>query len=688
VPASAATATSDELRGALEPLLEPRSLAIVGASERQGPHRAIVENARRGGVPVYPVNPTRDEVFGLTCHPAVGDLPVVPDLVLLAVGHGRVEEAFDEAVAAGCGTFVLPGLGNEAGREGPAVAEAIARRAVEAAVAIVGHNCMGVAVPDGVSCWIGTVPETFLPGRVAVVSQSGSIGEAVLALGPRVGFRCVISSGAETVRDAADFCALLAVDERTHAVGLFLETVRRPAAFVRALDLLAAAEKPVVCLKVGRSPAGARATIAHTGAIAGSERAFSAVLRRAGVIEVDDFPELVETLELLGRRRHPRGPRIAAVSESGGEAALLADHGEASGLPFAPLPPGLVRQLCDEFPNFRMPENPLDAWAVDAVEKVFPRSLELMARSGDFDILVAQIDHSQYRGDWEQGWLRLIVQSLADAVEGTEVFPVVTTVQTSDPQPELLALARELDVALLRGSGAALRALARVARPPRPQAPPAHAVAPVELSDLIARDGALPEHESACVLERYGVVFPPRRRAASPADAAAAAAELGFPVAVKADGPAHKSRSGEVVLGVASREAAAAAAERLGGSVLVMRQVPAGPEALCGLACDADYGPLVTVGLGGAAVEALSLAAVAVAPVGRETALELVVEAPGLAAVTGAPAREALADVLVALGRLAVDHPEIVEVDVNPLILNENGADAVDALVVVDRRPR
>ena len=143
------------------------------------------------------------------------------------------------------------------------------------------------------------------------------------------------------------------------------------------------------------------------------------------------------------------------------------------------------------------------------------------------------------------------------------------------------------------------------------------------------------------------------------------------------------------MLEVASREAAAEQAARLGGGVLVMSQIPAGPEALCGLARDAAYGPLVTVGLGGAAVEALSLAAVALAPLGREAALELVGEAPGLAAVAGTAAREALADVLVALGRLAVDHPEIVEVDVNPLILSEDGADAVDALVVVDRgRPR
>jgi acetyltransferase len=541
---------------------------------------------------------------------------------------------------------------------------------------------MGVAVPRGASCWIGTIPESFIPGRVAVVSQSGSVAEAVVALGPRVGFRCVISSGAEAVRDAADFGALLADDDETAAVGLFLETVRRPAAFARSLELLAAADKLVVCLKVGRSPAGARATLAHTGAIAGSERGFSALLRRYGAIEADDFPDLVETLEVLGRRRRPRGTRIAGISESGGEAALLADHGERAGLPFPPLPPELAAQLSEEFPNFRAPENPLDAWAIDAVEKVFPRSLELMARSGAFDILVAQVDHSQFRGDWEQEWTRLIVRSLAEAVEGTGVFPAVTTVQTSDPRPELAALARELDLPLLRGSGAAIRALARVARRVRPRPVAAVEEPPVDLGDLLAGDGALPELESAAVLERYGVPFPPCGRASSPDEAAAIAEALGFPVVVKLDGPAHKSRAGGVVLGVASPEAAAEHAARLGGRVLVARQVPSGAEVLCGVVRDPLYGPLVTVGIGGVATEALGLASVALAPLDREAALELVEEAPGLAAVAG---REALAPILVALGRLSLEHLEIAAVDVNPVIVNENGATAVDALVVIDR---
>jgi acetate---CoA ligase (ADP-forming) len=623
-------------------------------------------------------------VLGRPCYPSVTDLPALPDVVVLAVGHQTVEQAFEDALAAGCRTFVLPGLGNEAGAEGPQVAATIATRATEASAAVLGANCMGVAAPGRPSSWIGTLPPSFRPGRVAVVTQSGSIGEALTSLGPRIGFRCVVSSGSELVRDAADFCALLADDDETGAVGLFLETVRRPHAFARGLEVLAERGKPVVCLKVGRSEAGARAALAHSGAVVGPARAFSALLRRHGVIEVDDFPELVETLAVLGCRRRLHGSRIAGISESGGEAALLADAGDAVGMPFPPLPAPLARALTEEFPNFRSVENPVDAWAIDAVERVFPRSLELLARSGAYDILIAQVDHSQFRGSWEQEWARLIVRATADAVEGTAVFPAVTTVQTSDPAPGLSELALALDLPLLRGSGAAIRALARVALRPAPVAPAVGDAAPVDVSDLIAADGALPEHESAAVLERYGLSFAARRRAASPEDAAAAAAELGFPVVVKVDGPSHKAVEGGVALGVTSAAAAAERAAEMGGRVLVARQVPAGVEVFCGLVRDPFYGPVVTVGLGGAAVEALSATAVGLAPLDRSGALELIDEAPGLAAVAPPRARGAVADVLVALCRLGLDHPEIVAVDVNPLVLGARGATAVDALVVVD----
>jgi acetyltransferase len=640
----------------------------------------VIEEVVRFGIPAWGVHPTREEVLGLRCFPNVTDLPETPELAALLVGHERVEQAFEDALAAGVDAFFLPGLGNEAGAAGLPTAQRIAERAAAEDVVLLGPNCMGVAAPDELSLWIGTVPETFRPGRVSVVSQSGSIGEALLGIGPRVGFRCVVSSGGEVVNDAADFLGFFAADESTGAIGLFLETVRRPQEFAAALARCAEAGKPVVCLKVGRSQAAARAALAHTGAVVGSDRAFSAVLRRHGAIEVEDFTALVETLEVLGRARRPRGIRIAGVSESGGEGALLADQAEAAGMPFEPLGEEVADELTSRFPNYLSPGNPLDAWAIEEAELVFPGSIEVLVRSGAYDIVVAQADQSQFRGAEEHEWCFMIVRALAEATEGSDVFPVVTTVSAVDPRPEVAEYALQHDVALLRGPRDAMRALAAAAR----LRPSLHAVAeakPVELSDLLA-EGALAEFESALVLERYGVPVAPRLRAGSPDEAAEAAAELGFPVVVKIDGLAHKAVQNGVVLGLASQEGVRAAAERLGGKVLVARQAEGGGEAFCGMTRDPDFGPVLAVGLGGRAVESLSLAAVSLAPLAEEDARALVAEAPGLE--VGEAAAASLAATLVALGRLAIDHPRISAVDVNPLILSADGAIAVDALVVVE----
>jgi acetyltransferase len=671
--------TRDALHGDVARVLTPASAALVGVSSRTA---TVIANAQRGAIPLWGVHPRHREVAGLRCVPTVSDLPELPELAVLLVGHRNVEAAFEEAAAAGVRAFLVPGLGSEAGTEGPAVAARLAARAGELAATLLGPNCMGTARADGASFWLGSLPASFLPGRVSLVAQSGSIAEAAVALGPRIGFRHVVSTGGEAVCDAADILAALADDEGTGAIGLFLEAVRRPASFAQALERCAEAAKPVVCLKVGRSEAAARAALAHTGAVVGPSRAFSALLAAHGVIEVDDVPDLFETLELLGRSRRPHGTRLGGVSESGGESGLLADHAEAVGIPVAALSDAVKDVLRSQFPNYIAPDNPVDAWAIDEPERVFPRTLEILARSGELDILVAQVDLGAHRGEAEQRWCTMVVQALADAVRGTDVFPIVTTVHTSDPPSHIAALAREHDIPLLRGQGAAMRALARVAawRPVRQAA--------LERQDAVEapeleHGGALPEFESSTVLERYGVPVAPRLRAATPAQAASAATQLGFPVVVKVDGPAHKVAVGGVVLGVEHATAAAEAARRLGRPVLVARQVPPGVEAFCGMTRDPDYGPILAVGLGGRAIEALSLAAVALAPVDLDRARALVAEAPGLRDLASPEALEQLARIVVAIGRLAVDQPRVHAIDVNPVILSAQGAVAVDALVDV-----
>jgi acetate---CoA ligase (ADP-forming) len=655
-------------------LLFPVSIAVVGASPR---NLAAVETVVASGVTAWGVNPNRDEVAGLRCYPSVVELPEVPECAFLMVNHERVEAAFEEAAAAGIRAFVVPGVGAEAGAAARPTTERLAARARELGAALLGPNCMGFFVPGGPAAWNGRPEDTTASGHVAVLCQSGSIADAFLCLGGRIGLRCVVSSGAEAVTDAADYLGFFAEDPETRAVGLFLETVRRPDAFVDALRRCAEADKPVVCLKVGRSQAAAQAALSHTGALVGSNRAFSAVLRRYSALEVDDFHELVETLEILGRRRRPRGTRIAGISESGGECALLADRSDAAGIPFEPLSSSLAARLTGAFPNYLAPGNPLDAWGIADETEVYPRSLELLAGSGEFDILLAQADLSQFRDRTNDEWCELTLRTLARlAEERNGLFCAMTTVHSADPPRRFQELARELDVALLRGPRDAMVALAGVARRASFEPVTSSADAP-DVSDLLSASGALPEHESALVLERFGVPFAERRRAATPDEAQVAAEEIGTPVVVKLDGPAHKARGGGVVLGVRSPQEASEAARRLGGPVLVARQAAAGAEVLCGMTRDPDFGPILAVGRGGVAVEELDRVALSSAPLDAKSAAALVTEA-GVDDPHGVVART-----LVALSDLGLANPDVDSVEVNPLIVGATDTVAVDALVVV-----
>ena len=301
----------------LDVLVSPRSVALYGASERTSGQ--MIENLLIGGGPIIGVHPVRDAVLGIRCVRRLAGAGEQHDMVVMGVGHLRIEEAVDDVIAAG-GTraVIVPGLGSESNHQGAATAARIGPKLAAAGIAMLGPNCMGVATPHVPSPWIGGIPPSFLPGGVAGVVQSGSLGSVLVGMGPRTGFRTVISTGAEETVDLADVLAYLAADERTRVAGLFIEGIRRPAAFEEGLRLMAEAGKPVIVLKAGTSAVAARAALAHTGALVGSDRSFSAVLRHYGAIRVDDASSWVEHLIAFGANRTPaarasaRSPRRAA----------------------------------------------------------------------------------------------------------------------------------------------------------------------------------------------------------------------------------------------------------------------------------------------------------------------------------------------------------------------------------------
>lgn len=664
--------TAHELLRPVHTLIDPSSSVIIGPSVRSA---AVVRNMLASKIPVMGVHPNKDDVLGLKCLPSIASLESTPELAVVMVGHTRVEEAVYELMDRGTRAFFFPGLGSEAGADGPLISARIRERAAANGSMIIGQNCMGIAKPGG-SPWIGSISDSFVNGHVGISAQSGSIAEAFTTIGPRIGFRFIASTGSELNRDVSDFMSFMADDEETRAVGIFIETIRRPDAFIAALEKCAAAGKPVVALKVGKSGVAKRIALAHTGAVVGSNQAFSATLRRFSAIEVEDFPEMVETLEVLGKKRRPKGVRVSAVSESGGECGLMADRAEKNGISFAALPEKTAIALNKEFPNYQHPQNPLDAWGVDTPEVVFPRSMEMLAESGAYDTLIAQVDISRFRGADELVWCNMVVESLGKTAEKFNISPAVVSVHSVDAPQSILDICAKYELPLLRGINGAMQALGHAGRWSKPSTIHQNFGSPIIISDMVTREGALPEYESAEILERYGVPIASRKRVTSSDQAAAVAESLGFPVVVKSDGPAHKSAAGGVILNINSTVEATAAVEKLGGIAFIAAQIPKGVEALVGMVRDEEFGPILAVGHGGVTVESKKPVTM-LGPVDLATAQKMVAEA-GLEDPHGV-----LSTSLVTLGRVAVEHPEIVEIDVNPMIVYDKATIAVDALVVI-----
>jgi acetyltransferase len=667
-------------RPTLGVLLSARTAVVVGASDRRDVHVAGIHNVLATSTWAAGINPSRAAVLGLPCVARAEDLPDTPDVALMLVSHAHLLDRFDDLAELGVRGFVVPGLGHEAGPDGPSVAAELALRAESIGATLLGPNCMGILVPGGMSPWIGSIPPELRGGSVAAVVQSGAVGEALAALGPRVGFRCIVSLGAEASLDVADACTALAADDQTEAVGLFVESIRRPAAFRAALHKLADAGKAVVCLSVGRSPAGARASIAHTGAIISSRHAASALFREAGVLEVSAYEDFVEALEVLGTRRRPPGTRIAAVTYSGGEASLIADQADAAGAPLPDFSSSLRATLEARYPPPISPCNPLDGWVIDDTEDAYRSTFRLLAESGEYDIVLAQIDQSPYIGEIERRVALMIARALAAGCAGTAALPAIVSAQSSESIPEVEQLGRKEHIPILRGTRSAVNALVGLGRLRRPRRPGVRDGV-VPLPDHLPLAGALDEWQSSLLLERYGIPFPRRIPASSPAEAAAAASEIGCPVVVKALGPAHKDID-QVALGIPSPAEAALAAERMRGPVLVAEQVPPGIELIVGMTREGDFGPILVISAGSDGAAWSRHAACSTAPVREDEARRLVDEVPA-AAVLSSESRDAVASMLVALGRLAVDHDNIQQAELSPVVAGRGCRPcAVDALVV------
>jgi acetyl-CoA synthetase len=687
------------------PLLEPRSVAVVGATDRPGSYGdTVLANLERAGFPgpVWGVHPKRRTVHGRECVPSPADLPEAVDAVVFAIPAAKVPASLVEAAERGCRGAIVIAAGFGESPSGSELERELEAAAARAGIPVCGPNGNGViSVAARAPLWGDSVPE-LRAGPVAMITQSGNL--AVNAIGSRRGidFHTLVSAGNQTVLDAADWLAAVARRDGVRSIALFLEEDGDGARLAESLAICAERGVGVAVLKVGTSRAGAEAASAHTGAVAGDQRAFRALIEEAGGVLARNPHELLELARVLAepRSRPPTGGRhgLAVLTCSGGDSGTAADLAEREGLGLPPLADDTVARLAELLPAAATPVNPLDYTSLIWGDSEL--LAEIAGTVGDdpgIDQLLLLYDHPEgLRPEHEDQW-RAVRTGLADGAERSRAAALIASTL-----PDLIddAAARELAargipaVAGLATAIACVRAL---------QAAPGDSDRLRAISDAASRVRAgsngqagdwLSEAEAKRLLRDHGLPVPDGAEIDTGDEGAclSVAAELGWPVALKLSGPSvrHKSDAGALALGIGGEDELRRARERLvalpeasGATLIVERMAEPGVELLVSARSDAVV-PVLTVGLGGVWTETLGDAAVVPLPADTERVAEAIRSLRGASLLTGGRGGDpfdldAAAALGARLGRLLVDRG-LRLIELNPVVVHRRGCLALDAL--------
>jgi acetate---CoA ligase (ADP-forming) len=657
-------------RAAVAAMLGARSIAVVGASPRAGSfgERMVIE-AARGSARMHLVNPRYQRIGGHPCAPSLSDVDEPVDLVLLGVPDSALIGQLRAAADAGARSAVLFGSAHGLRDEVTAIAAA-------AGMAVCGAGCMGfVNVVNGVRALGYLEPETLPHGTISLVTHSGSAFSTLLRAHRGFGFRLAVSSGQELVTDTADYIDYALDDPGTRIIALLMETPRSIDRLRRALLRAAEQSVPVVILTVGGSPRGRMMVAAHSGALAGESAAWQAFCASTGAVHVRDMAEFTDTLELFAAGRRSRGGAVATVHDSGAERALTVDVAHEMGVPFAGLSADTIAVIGDRLDDGLMPTNPLDVWGTGAdTRNLFGVCLRAMSDDPAVAVTALAVDLvAEFDGD------TAYADAISDVAKDTDAPLAVLTSLPSAIDRTVAEQLRDNDIPVLEGLRSGLAAMYHLARWPLAVDQPEAAV---------CRPTAATNFD---LLSHYGIAVVETRAATTIDDAVAAAAVIGYPVALKTAGVLHKSDVGGVVLGIENEAGLRRAYESmsaLGEEVTVSAMAPPGIEVSVGFVRDPAFGPLVVVAAGGTLVELLGDRAIACPPLSRRRAGELVDSLrirTLLDGWRGGPRVDiaALTDVVVAFGRMAVDLADVYDaVEANPVIVSPHGAVAADVLAV------
>jgi acetyl coenzyme A synthetase (ADP forming)-like protein len=698
--------------GDLDPMLRPRSIAVIGASRspRSIGHEVLANLVRHGFTgPVYPVNPSAPAVHSIRAFPSIGAVPEPVDLAVIVVPKQLVLDVAEECGRAGVRALVVISAGfREVGGPGVEAERRLVETVRRHGMRMVGPNCMGVLNTDPAVSMNATFAPVMPPaGGAAFVSQSGALGVSVLDYAREfgIGIAQFVSVGNKPDVSGNDLLLYWEHDPAVAVILMYVENFGNPRKFLEIASRISK-RKPIVVVKSGRSRVGARAASSHTGALAASDTAVEALLAQAGVLRAGSIEELFDMGMALGAARLPRSRRTAILTNSGGPGILAADALETQGLEVTDLEPATIARLTPLFPAEASIRNPLDMIA-SATAVDYRTALDGLLADARVDAAVAIFVPPL--GVRQED----VAEAIGLAAQAHPAKPVLAVLMGRDGLPQGRAELRRAGVPAYIFPESAARALGALRRHrewrARPELPlPSVTGDRDQARRVLAAARAagirkLSEIDALAILDAYGIPTVATRLARDVEDAVRHAGDLGFPVALKvvAPGIIHKTDAGGVRLDLGTaielREAAAEMLEAVRHAVpdagavglLVQRMVRGGRETIVGIARDPVFGPLVMFGLGGVFVEALRDVTFRMAPLGALDAHDLIHGIRGLPLLQGVRGSSpvdfaALTDAVLRVSRLAVDLPEIVELDVNPLLALPDRVVAVDARIMVD----
>jgi len=727
-PSAAGSEKDDDRRrratiASLRPMLEPRAVAVIGASRRPDSiGRRVLDAVVSAGFTgaVYPVNPGAAEIAGLKAYPSARQLPSGVDLAVIAVPAAAVPSVVDDCAAAGVKALVVITAGfAEAGADGWAAQEALTDKVRKHGMRMAGPNCMGLLNTNPSVRLNASFSPVFPPaGRLGLLSQSGALGIAIVQLAAerRLGLSTFVSAGNKADVSGNDLLEYWESDPSTSVLLLYLESFGNPRRFARLARRISRT-KPIVVVKSGRTHSGSRAATSHTAALAADDATVDALFAQSGVIRADTIDEMFDVASTLDLQPLPRGRRVAILTNAGGPGILAADACEAAGLTLAEFSAATRATVAAALPAMASAGNPIDMIA-SAGPAQYAKTIETLMTAPEVDsliVLFTPVDLTTADA---------ILQAIRDGVAagrraGAAGTPVLACVMAEPGRPAPLDAGGERLPAFAFPENAA-RALGKASAYAEWRAQPpalywgfddtdAHAAREICRQAAARQDaGWLTDEDVRGVLAAYGLPLAASAVARSADDAAAVAGTIGFPVALKVSDPAvtHKTDVGGVRLnladGSAVRQAFAAMAASSGSGrdgngvrVLVQAMVPEGVETMMGIVQDRTFGPVVAFGLGGVHVEILKDVRVRLAPLTDRDVDDLIHGIRGyrlLQGYRGHPAADcdALRDVLLRLSRLADEVPEILELDLNPVIALApgQGCRVVDARIRVGAAAR